>query len=70
MQDGAERRSVALQEAQKTYAMQYAMTMALGETLPVRKEDVEDEILRIADRYDDFLYNGDTGLPEKEPKDE
>lgn len=69
MQDGAERRAVALQEAQKTYAMQYAMTMALGETLPVKKEDVEDEILRIADRYDDFLYNGETGIPEKDVQD-
>ncbi len=65
MQDVPDRRSVALQEAQKTYAMQYAMTVALREDLPVLKTDVEDDILRIAERYDSFLRNGETGLTEK-----
>lgn len=65
MQDGAERRAVALQEAVKVHTLQFGAKMAIhiaeGEELPPTDKEVDD-ILKLADRFSDFLWNGDLGI--------
>jgi hypothetical protein len=72
MHDGAERRAVALQEAVKIHTLQFGAKMAVyideDREMPPAEEQVDD-ILRLAERFDSFLYNGELGIKPKDDED-
>lgn len=65
MADATERRAVALQEAVKVYTLQYGAAAAkqIAEDFSMPDTtNAPDDILKLADRFDDFLYNGELGI--------